>query len=137
MIGRRPQLILVPALAMLLTACGDGFGDQSDDPEYVAVCTDPRTNTRVDDSQCDHAPQDYTGTSGLDTSSSFMWWYLPTTGGYTAPPVGQRVTAGTYTAPRAASGGRAPVVARSGAVPAGGGAVVRGGFGAAKGGTGS
>lgn len=96
MIGRRPTLCLIPALALVLTGC-DGMS--AADADYVAVCTDTGTN-------------------------------MPTAGGYTAPPVGQKVSVGQYTTPRVSTGGKAPVVARAGAVPAGGGAVIRGGFGA-------
>lgn len=132
LLGRMPRLVLIPALAALLAGCGDMFADDSaGDADYAAVCTDPRTEMRVDDAQCAGAPEQYAGSNGLDSGSSFVWFYMPTGGGYSAPPVGQRVTAGSgqYTTPTAPGGGKAPVVARSGAVPSGGGAVQRGGLG--------
>lgn len=136
MLGRMPQLALIPALALVLTSCGlPGVTGDDPDADYVAVCTDPATSARVDDDRCNGAPTNYTGIARTDSASTYMWYYLPTDGGYSAPPVGQRVTRGQYTAPRpAAAGGSVPKVARSGSVPTGGGAVVRGGLGVSAGG---
>lgn len=48
-------LIAIPALALVLTACGStGYDDYEDDysEEYVPVCIDPETEERLPDSYC-------------------------------------------------------------------------------------
>lgn len=123
-----PRLILVPAIGAFYftSACGlDLLDETPQEYDYVAMCTDSRTGNRVEDDQCGTAPQEFSG----GTEPSFLWFYVPTSGGYTAPPVGQRIagTAGSYTTPKAGKGG-APAIQRGGA-PRSGGAITRGGFG--------
>lgn len=64
------------ALMFSLAACGsDVQGDEvRADDNYVAVCTDPETGNRVDDSQCASAPQ-YVDNNG-SSMSGFFWGYL-------------------------------------------------------------
>jgi hypothetical protein len=129
------------------------------DPEadYAAVCADPVTQQRVDDYVCasageqfDGADQDayqYATTHNGSGSPVVYWYYYPTQGGLTAPAVGGRLNGGTYTTPRG-TGGLAPVIVRTGAVPKTGGTVTkssastntgiqRGGLGVPQGGSGS
>lgn len=129
MIGRRPHLALIPALALVLTGC-DGLNEPAEpEQDYVAVCTD-HTGQRVDDDKCQGAPDQH---DRDDHSGGFLWFYMATTGGHTAPPVGHRITtsSGTYRTPAARTGDRPVVVGRGGSVPTGGGAIARGGFGGA------
>jgi uncharacterized membrane protein YgcG len=125
---------LVPAVAALLLAAGCDAADGDDGPDYVAVCTD-RSGARVDDAKCAHAPETYQGTV-FDAADTVLWCYLPTTSGYTAPPVGSRVSGGTYRTPitvRAdGSSDRVAVLQRGGVAPSGG-SISRGGFGVSKG----
>ena len=129
MIGRRPLLRLVPALALVLGGCDAVTWDYDEDgdrlePEYdyVSICTD-RNGNRVDDGRCP--------VGDSDNGSGFVWFYMPTSGGVTAPPVGHRIdrSTGVYRPPTTLPGGKVPSVARGGSVPAGGGVVQRGGFG--------
>lgn len=134
MIGRRPRLVLVPALAVALTGCGIDWNAQYDEdgnriepePDYVTICQDASGN-RVEDDRCPTGPTD----DGPD-SLGFVWFYMATTGGVNAPPVGHRVDprSGSYRTPATPPGGKAPVVARGGGkVPSSGGVVQRGGLG--------
>jgi hypothetical protein len=100
---------LVAALSVAMTGCG------SQSTEYNGVCVDNRTNTRVDDSNCNRG------------GGGHGWvYYRP---GQSAPAVGQRAFGGTTTVPDGAS------VAHGGG-PAKGGVVARGGFGGHGGGVG-
>jgi hypothetical protein len=128
-IGRRPALAFVPALALVLAGCDAWPVDQpADEYDYVSVCED-RAGNRVEDDRC---PAD-----GLDhPQSSFVWFYMPTAGGVQAPPIGHRIdrSIGTYRPPSALPGGKVPSVARGGSVNPSGGSVQRGGFGVSGGG---
>ena len=86
----RTVLLGITALAAsALSGCAS-------EPEYAAICTDPQTNQRVDDDQCDDSenPDDYHGGGG----AGFFWFYLATRGNSPIPGIGQRYDAssGTY-----------------------------------------
>lgn len=121
--------MLIPALALVLTGCDAMTEQDESENDYVAVCTDKDGN-RVEDNQCNGASEQH-DRDDHDGGGGFLWFYMATSGGHTAPPVGQRVTSstGSYRTPAPVSG-RTPVVARGGSVPAAGGAITRGGFGA-------
>ena len=85
----RTVLLGVTALtASQLTGCAS-------QPDYAAICTDPQTNERVDDSQCDDGdePRDYSPGLG-----GFFWFYMLTSATHRIPAVGQayRPGWGTY-----------------------------------------
>ena len=115
------MLGIMPLLATGLTGCGGDNDEQEFD--NVAVCVDPRTEQRLDDSACDD--DDDRGGGG-----GFAWYYF---GGinsgrtYVAPAVGQRVGGGTFTKPSVGS-------TKLGGVAKSGGSVARGGFGGGGGG---
>jgi hypothetical protein len=100
--------------------------------DFRAICVDPRTEKRLDDSDCDTAPTEYTGSTpvlGVHPSPQGFWYYYRTTG-QSAPKVGDRITGGgTYKTPVAAPGKPVPVIGRVGSVPVSGGPVQRAGFG--------
>jgi hypothetical protein len=76
----RTVLLGVTALtASSLTGCAS-------QPDYAAICTDPQTNERVDDDQCDDSdePRDYTPGLG-----GFFWFYMLTSASNRIPAVGQ------------------------------------------------
>jgi hypothetical protein len=78
----RTVLLGVTALAAsTLSGCAS-------EPEYAAICTDPQTNERVDDDQCDD-DSDYNG-----TGTGFFWYYLAARS--IVPAVGQTATGGTF-----------------------------------------
>jgi hypothetical protein len=123
-------MVLVPAVAAwyLASACGvDAPAEQPQQYDYVAVCTDPRSGDRVDDDKCGNAPQDFHGEPSPNTS--FLWFYMTTSGGHSAPPVGQRIDGiGSYTTPKPSTASAPPAIQRGG-VPSTGGPITRGGFG--------
>lgn len=60
-------LMAIPALALVLTACGStGYDDYDDDyaEQYVPICIDPETDERLPDSACDTGVSDDTEASG-------------------------------------------------------------------------
>jgi hypothetical protein len=65
-------------------------------PEYAAICTDPQTQQRVDDDQCDDSdePRDYSPGIG----PGFFWFYLLASSSRPIPAIGQGYSprAGTY-----------------------------------------
>jgi hypothetical protein len=144
--GVRPTYRLVSAVAAALLAMGavSACDADSDGDDYEAVCVD-HSGTRVDDSRCDSAPQNYARDDSI-SADPFLWYYLGTmnNGGYAAA-VGQRVSGGTYRTPvivktgSAATSGsgstaKAPTISRGGSVPSTGGSISRGGFGIKSGG---
>ena len=100
-------------LAPSLAACGS----DSDEVDNQAVCVNKDTNERVDDNQCDPGDQ----SNGIGVGGLFFWYFVATRSGAFFPPIGGRVSGGTFTAPSGP-------VARGG-VPKAGGNVPRGGFG--------
>ena len=68
---------LVAAVAAALSACS------SSEPDEIGVCIDPKTEMRLADDQCD--------ADGNDRASS-VWFFYHSSGGYSAPPIGQKVT---------------------------------------------
>jgi hypothetical protein len=127
--GRLGPLLLVPAVAAaLLAAACDVDGDGAD---YAAVCTD-RNGVRVDDSKCADAPDTYTNDS-FDATDAFLWYYIGTSTGHTAPPIGSRAVAGTWrtpvTVPSTSGGGTRVATVQRGGVASTGGTINRGGFG--------
>lgn len=147
--GARPTYRLVSAVAAALLAMGavSACDADSDGDDYEAVCVD-HSGTRVDDSQCDSAPQNYTRDDSI-SADPFLWYYLGTmsNGGYAAA-VGQRVSGGTLRTPvivrttgggssgpnQQAVAGKTPTISRGGSVPNTGGSISRGGFGIKSGG---
>jgi hypothetical protein len=103
-------------------------------PDYAAICTDPQTNERVDDSQCDDSeePRDYTPGLG-----GFFWFYMFAGSHQRIPAVGQAYNprAGTYNGSRLLRSGRS---VQRGGLPRTGGSSVKsytrsGGFGTSRG----
>ena len=124
----RTVLLGVTALAAsTLSGCAS-------EPEYAAICTDPQTNERVDDSQCDDSddPDDYHG-----GGAGFFWFYLATRGGSPIPGIGQRYNPGSGTY-NGSSLVRSGTTVQRGGLPVKGAPSVRsftksGGFGSSKG----
>jgi hypothetical protein len=98
-------------LAPSLAACGS-----DDEAENQAVCVDRNTEQRVDDERCDRDDDANIGVGGI-----FFWYFLATRSGAFFPPIGGRVSGGTYSVP-------STTYVRGG-VPKAGGNVPRGGFG--------
>lgn len=59
-------------------------------PDYAAVCVDPETEERVEDSQCAD-DGDYSSSSG---TSGFFWYYLGASS--RVPAIGSRASGGTF-----------------------------------------
>jgi hypothetical protein len=123
---------LTALMAASLTGCSSG----EETPDYAAICVDPQTQERADDSNCKD-DREYHG-----SGAGFFWFYMATRGSAFVPPIGGRYAPsdGTYTASnlRNAQGGTA-TVRRGGLDTKGGniGTIARGGFGkAGKGGSG-
>lgn len=125
--GRLGPLLFVPAVAAALLAAACDVDD--DGPDYAAICTD-HNGVRVDDSKCDHAPTTYTGDS-FDATDAFLWYYIGTSAGHTAPPIGSRALAGTWRTPVTvpSTGGTRGATVQRGGVSTTGGSISRGGFG--------
>jgi hypothetical protein len=103
-------------------------------PEYAAICTDPQTNERVDDDQCDDSgdPDDYNG-----VGTGFFWFYLATRSNAFVPAIGQRYnpSSGTYNGRTIARSGTS---LQRGGLPRSGASSVKsftrsGGFGSSRG----
>lgn len=111
------RLTITAMLAASLTACSSG---DEPDPENAAICVDPNTQVRVDDSQCgdDYDHHIYSNGGGFGTAA--LWYFIGRGSAY--PPMGARYGGGTFTRPANISGiGRG--ASRTG------GTVARGGFG--------
>jgi hypothetical protein len=126
--GRLGPLLLVPTVAAALLAAACDVDD--DGADYAAVCTD-RNGVRVDDAKCAHAPTDYGGDM-FSPANDFLWYYIGTSAGHTAPPIGSRAVAGTVRTPvsvQSTSGGTRIATVQRGGVSGTGGSISRGGFG--------
>jgi hypothetical protein len=99
-------------LAPSLAACGS-----NDEADNQAICVNKDTQERVDDNQCD--PHDES--NGIGVGGLFFWYFVATRGGAFFPPIGGRVSGGTFSVPSGTS--------VRGGVPKAGGNVPRGGFG--------
>ena len=79
-------------LAASLTACSS----DNQDPENAAVCVDPNTQQRVDDSQCgdDYDHHIYGGGGG---GNAFLWYFIGRNSAF--PPIGGRYVGGSFTRP--------------------------------------
>jgi hypothetical protein len=92
--------------------------------DYAAVCVDPETEERVPDYECDDADDDYD--SDTVSGTGFFWYYYAASRSF--PPVGSRVSGGTFNA-SSTSGS----VQRGGLSSSGGSSVksatTKGGFG--------
>lgn len=106
---------------------------QPPDADYAAVCVDPITEIRAADEDCAEAEEEFDGTRteayqyatrNTEAGTVLFWYYFGTQAGRTAPPLGGRVSGGSYTVPSAGTG-RAPVIIRSGSVPVAGGSITR------------
>lgn len=124
---------LTALMAASLTGCSS---DDDETADYAAICVNPETQERIDDSNC-RDDREYNG-----SGAGFFWFYMATRGGAFVPPIGGRYSAGTGTfagsSLRAPQGGTA-TVQRGGLDTKGGniGTIARGGFGkAGKGGSG-
>jgi hypothetical protein len=106
-------------------------GDAQPDEDFAAICADTTTGLRVDDTECDAAPDDYSGTDtdaptyaaeilAAGATSAAMWYYLSTRNRVIAPAIGTRALNGTYTTPYYAIDGRLPHIARGTIDPRGG-----------------
>ncbi len=125
----RTVLIGVTALtASSLSGCAS-------QPDYAAICTDPQTQERVDDDQCDPSeePRDYSPGIG----PGFFWFYLLATSNRRIPAVGQAYSprAGTYSGRQLLNSGAR---VQRGGLPRAGGTSMKsftrsGGFGASRG----
>lgn len=116
------------------TLMAAGLTGCASEPEYAAICTDPATNQRVDDDECDDGeePDDYDGTSG-----GFFWFYMATSSSNPVPPVGSTYSpsSGTYNGSSLVSGGK---TVQRGGLPTTGASSVKsftksGGFGSSRG----
>lgn len=123
-------LLGVTALAAAgLTGCAA-------EPDYAAICVEPESQNRVDDSQCDDGdnPDEYHSTSPVP---GFFWFYMATSSRSVLPAVGSRYNpaAGTYSGRALVSSGR--YVQRGGMPSAGAKSVSSftrsGGFGSSRG----
>jgi hypothetical protein len=103
-------------------------------PDYAAICTDPQTNERVDDSQCDDSaePRDYSPGLG-----GFFWFYMFAGSNRRIPAVGQPFNprTGTFDGGGLVRNGRS---VQRGGLPRAGGVSVKaytrsGGFGTSRG----
>lgn len=115
-------------LTALVAASLTGCSNDDDQPEYAAICVDPQTEQRTDDSNCKD-DREYHG-----SGAGFFWFYMATRGGGLVPPIGGRYNAGqgTYTIPRTSqTGSGSPTIKRGGLDTKGGdiGTISRGGFG--------
>jgi len=79
----RSKTVLLGVTALAASSLSGCVASQ---PDYAAICTDPQTNERVDDDQCDDSdePRDYTPGLG-----GFFWFYMLTRAGHRLPAVGQ------------------------------------------------
>ncbi|MFI5730068.1 hypothetical protein ACIA49_08125 [Kribbella sp. NPDC051587] len=118
---------LTALVAATLTGCSS-----DDTADYAAICVDPQTETRVDDSNCKDE-REYHG-----SGAGFFWFYMATRSAAYVPAIGGRYYAGngTYTVPRqrderTGGGTGSPTVQRGGLSKSGGdiGTISRGGFG--------
>jgi hypothetical protein len=134
---------VVAALCMSSAGCGDFWnqpsknGPQPVDPDYAAICSDPRTGDRVPDEECDPAPEVFTG-SDYDAVHYqpaeggnhvvALWYYLDATTDHIAPPIGGRVSGGSYRTPRTRiyDPRKPAVIMRRGSTPPQGGKVDKG-----------
>jgi hypothetical protein len=80
--------LMVAAATFSISACDD-YDDTYVQEESVAVCVNPDTGERVDDSQCGR--HDYYHNSASD---AFAWYFIATT--LAQPRVGQQVVHNTY-----------------------------------------
>jgi hypothetical protein len=103
-------------------------------PEYAAICTDPQTHERVDDSRCDDSDQARDYHPGL---AGFFWFYMLTSSNRRIPAIGQTYStrAGTYNGSRLVRSG---TTVQRGGLPRTGGTSVKsytrsGGFGTSRG----
>lgn len=124
---------LTALMAASLTGCSS---DDDDTADYAAICVNPETQERTDDTNCKD-DREYNG-----SGAGFFWFYMATRGGAFVPPIGGRYGPGSGTfagsSLRAPQGGTA-TVQRGGLDTKGGniGTIARGGFGkAGKGGSG-
>lgn len=84
---KRSKVVSIGLTAVLAAAVAGCSSD--DDPQHSAICVDQQSQQRVDDDVCDD-DHDHHG---------FAWFYYPI--GYSAPPVGGRITPshGSFTKP--------------------------------------
>lgn len=119
--GIRTGAVAFVAAVLGLSAAGCDVGEVTPDtPEYVTMCMDPRTDERVADDKCP------LGDDGEPVpGGTFAMFFVSTSSGYTAPPVGSRIhrPSGTLSKPVGVS------TIHYGKVPAAGGTISRGGFG--------
>jgi hypothetical protein len=123
-------LLGVTALAAAgLTGCAA-------EPDYAAICVDPESQNRVEDTRCDDGedPDEYHAGSPVP---GFFWFYFATSSRSVLPAVGSRydASAGTYSGRALVSGGKS--VQRGGMPSAGAKSVSSftrsGGFGTSRG----
>lgn len=85
---KKTLVAVATAIALLFgtAACGDMSA--SGEPDYMGVCVDPNTETRLDDDACD------------DDESEFLTyavlWYLASNSGHAYPGVGHKVNKSHY-----------------------------------------
>ena len=79
----RSKTVLLGVTALAASSLS---GCAASEPDYAAICTDPQTNERVDDDECDDSdePRDYTPGLG-----GFFWFYMLTSGSNRIPAIGQ------------------------------------------------
>lgn len=87
--------------------------------DYAAVCVDPTADIRAEDSDCEDSAEEvaeYDTITHYDSNGVLLlyWRYYDVRAGIRAAAVGEKVTGGTYTTPRAAVIVRAHSVAPSG-----------------------
>lgn len=116
---------LTALAAASLTGCA-----YEEEPDYAAICVDPETDERVDDSECD-TDEEYHG-----SGSGFFWFYMATSGSHRIPAVGDRFdpSIGSYRVSSLTGSSGAAVAVQRGGLPTAGSSsmksyVTSGGFG--------
>jgi len=134
MTGTRRMRSKTVLLGVTALAASNLSGCVASTPDYAAICSDPETNERVDDSQCDDSeePRDYSPGLG-----GFFWFYMLTSASHRIPAVGQAYSPGwgTYNGRNLA---RAGTRVQRGGLPRQGASSVKsftksGGFGGSRG----
>ena len=95
---------LTALMATSLTGCSN----DEKTPDNAAICVDPQTQERTDDSNCKD-DREYHG-----SGAGFFWFYMATRGGAFVPPIGGRYnpSQGTYTVSQVRNAQGAPVTVR-------------------------
>ncbi|MDQ1723562.1 MAG: hypothetical protein QOG52_590 [Frankiaceae bacterium] len=119
-VGQRRSVAVRLTITAMLAASLSACSSNEPDPDNVAICVDPNTQQRVDDSQCGADLDHHIGSGGI--GSGFLWYFIGRNSAF--PPVGGRYlgTGGSFSRP-------ANIGSTIHGVGGAGGTVSRGGFG--------